>query len=71
MRDAGLLQNVTTADYDLSRALAGVILPAAGGFFECATFGIQGSFQRMYKCYGLREGGYGLSVGFCWSWFVK
>jgi hypothetical protein len=28
----------------------GVVLPAAESFFDSVTFGILGTFQRVYKC---------------------
>ena len=30
-----------------------MILPAADSFCDCVTFGILGTFQRVYKCEGL------------------
>jgi hypothetical protein len=37
--------------YDLPQALAEVwFLPAADSVCNCLTFGILGTFQRVYKC---------------------
>lgn len=53
---------VTAADYDLPCVLGGVwFFSAAGCFCDYVTFGILGTFQRVYKCWGPKTRG-------CWWW---